>query len=157
MLAGQLQSFFDRPRNYRSVTDLDDRSLDQVRVGDHCLDHLGVRCVIAQPRPCGTAGCLDRPQSSFCDQSRQTFFGKGFFEIIDLVVIYAVFTKQRRNVAAGSSGRFFINGYLFAHIYLIPIFWYTSSRVSLATARALSAPFLSKAASVSSSNSFTRS
>ena len=34
-------------------------------------------------------------------------------EVVDLVVIDAVFTKQRGQIAAGRSGRFFVNGDLF--------------------------------------------
>ena len=58
---------------------------------------------------------LERTAASLCDQLTEIVFGKRAIKIVDLVVIDAVFTKQRRQIAARRSGRFFIHGNLVFH------------------------------------------
>ena len=59
---------------------------------------------------------IERAHTGFFDQRRQLFLRKRFDVVIDLFEINAVFTKQRRQIAAGRSGRFFVNCELLFHV-----------------------------------------
>ena len=81
----------------------------------------------------GTPHDLKGPQARFLDQLAEILLSKGLVKIIDLVVSNAVFTKQRRQIAAGRSGRFFVNCYLFFHPYtraISGVFTTTWARIS---------------------------
>src|SRR5215204_3041567 len=111
----QLQSLLDRPRDDRSCFGLHDRPLDQVRVRDHRGDDFLVRRLIRKPGSRATACQLYGPKPRFSDQLFQHLGRKRLVEIIHLLVINAVFTKQRRQIAAGRSGGFFVDGYSVLH------------------------------------------
>jgi hypothetical protein len=58
---------------------------------------------------------LERPRSRFCDQFAENLLSERLAKIVYLVVVYAVFTKQRCQIAARRSGRLFVNDYFLAH------------------------------------------
>ena len=51
----------------------------------------------------------------FLEQAFQLFFIELIDEVIDLIVIDAVLTEQRSQIAAGRSGGLFVDGYVFHH------------------------------------------
>lgn len=105
-----MQCFLDWPRQYGSVAHLDDRPLDQIRVGDHCPYHVGVRRVVGNSGRCCAASQFDRPEAGFFHKLTEILLSKRFIKIIDLVPLNAILTEQRCQIAAGGSGRFFVNG-----------------------------------------------
>ena len=94
--------------------------MDQVRVGDHRFDDVGVGRVFGDACRSRTANQLDRPQPCLGYQFTKVLLGERLVKIIDLVPLYAIFTKQRRQIPARRSGRFFVNGDFVGHNYLIP-------------------------------------
>ena len=97
----------------RFVSNLDDGALEEIGVVYHHGDDLVVGSLANDTlfAPQKVIG----PHAGLSDQSREVILGKRLIEIIYLVVINAVFTKQRRKIAAGGSGRFFVNSYFLCH------------------------------------------
>jgi hypothetical protein len=62
---------------------------------------------------------LKGSQPGLFDQFTEIFLGEWLVEIIDLLVIDAVFTKQRGQIAARCSGRLFVNRDLLRHRYIL--------------------------------------
>lgn len=98
------------------IADLDDRAVQQARVRGNGGDDL----VIGRP---GIKSQLlelflfytqqpERRDTELGEQALDLSFVERFAEIIYPVEINAVFTKQRRQIAAGRSGRFLVNDYL---------------------------------------------
>lgn len=111
-LLQQLQGLFDGACDNGFVLRFDYRALDEVRVGDHGGDDVLVGSFVVEAGRGGPANELYGPEARFCDERGQALFGKRLFEVIDLVAVDAVFTKQPRKIAAGRSGRFFVDRYL---------------------------------------------
>ena len=121
------QGFFYGPCEHGFVADLDDRPLDDRRICAHRLYHLGVRRFGGNASVFNACLALSQdvewPQARLLDQFPQLFFRKSLVEIIDFVIINAVFPKQRSQIAARRSGRFFVDGDLFIHVHQIsPVF-----------------------------------
>ena len=121
----KLQRPFYRPRDHRFVADYDDRAVEQARICNNCDDNL------AFGRFHGEAEFLEllflRPKQpecrniQLCQQLFDVSLRQRVGKIINLLKINAVFTKQRRQISARRSGRFFVNSDFLYHRYLIPI------------------------------------
>ena len=117
--ADQFEGLLRRPGDHGSVADLHDGPIKQSGIGDDGGDDvrfgrlrgetefLELRFLGSQQGECMNA--------EFPDQAFERFFVERFDEVIDLVVVYAVLTEQRGQIAAGRSGGFFVDGYL-SHI-----------------------------------------
>ena len=81
---------------------------------DHRLDKLCVRRFFGQAELFEFCFFFShhvyRPQTGLFDQRCQLLLSKRFDVVIHLFEINAVFTKQRRKVAARRSGGFFVDG-----------------------------------------------
>lgn len=117
----KFQGLFDRPGNHGPFTDLNDGALQQLGMLYHRVYQLVVRSVVTQTQFLEHGFLLpdsiDRSEPRFLQQVPQFWFGQRLDEVVNLVVIDAVFTKQRSQIAAGRSGRFFVNDYL-VHIFV---------------------------------------
>jgi hypothetical protein len=111
-LLQQFEGLVDRSSHDGRIADLNDRPLYQIRIGYHRFDDVGLGRVVRDAGRGGSAGELDSREPGLFDELRQILDRKRLVKIIDLVVINAVFTKQRRKIAAGRSSRFFVDGYL---------------------------------------------
>jgi len=121
------QCLLDRSSKNCLIADLDYRPLDQIGISHHIFDHLSVRrfrrdfCIDSLSQQ------IKWPTACFLYERAEILLRKWLVKVVDLVVINAVFTKQRRQIAACRSGRLFVNGDLFSicHIslsfYLIPV------------------------------------
>lgn len=105
-----------------TLPDLDDRTLKGVGKLYHQSYHIVVRRFDSYAgfldRRIALSKCIKRTQARLGDQFAEIILGKRLAKVIDLVVIYAVFTKQRRKIAAGRSGRFFVNSYFHRKDYI---------------------------------------
>jgi len=111
-----LEGLFYRPGEDRFVANLDDRTLKKVWVlydlGDHFVCGCFGRYFKLFERRFAFAKNVKRLEASLFYQPPKLFFGERLVEIIHLIEVNAVFTKQRRQIAARRSGRFFVNDYL---------------------------------------------
>jgi len=64
------------------------------------------------------AKSIERFETRFLEQSHQLRLAQRFVKIIDPVKIDPVFTKQRSQISARRSGRFFVDCYFHAHIIM---------------------------------------
>ena len=65
---------------------------------------------------------VERLQPTLLQQLPQLIFAQRGVIVVDLVVLDAIFPKQRRKIAARRSGRLFVNCDLFRHRkYYVPI------------------------------------
>jgi hypothetical protein len=56
-------------------------------------------------------------ESHLHDEFSETSLGEWFFEVVDPFCVDAVFTKQRSQISACRSGRFFVDGdFIFCHL-----------------------------------------
>jgi hypothetical protein len=113
------ERLFDRPCNHGPVADLDDRPLEQPGIGNDQCEHIrvigfGGKTALLE-RGLALSHGLDRPQIGLFEQFAKVLLGERFDEIIYLVVVDAVFTKQRSQITAGRSGRFFVDSDLIRH------------------------------------------
>lgn len=120
----KLKCSFDGTCDNGSIADLDDRAVQQARVRRNGSDDL----VIGRP---GIEAqllellllCTQQPERRYTELDEQALdlsFVERFAEIIYPVEINAVFTKQRRQIAAGRSSRFLVNDYLHTTDILSP-------------------------------------
>ena len=116
----QIESLFYWPGQYCPVVDLDDRPLKEIWMFDHSRDDLAVRSFRRQPKflklGLPLPQNIERSKAGLFDQAAQFRLCQRLNEVIYLVVINAVFPKQRCQIAARRSGRLFVDGYLFSHI-----------------------------------------
>jgi len=86
---------------------------------DHCSDHVDVGCFGCKSEffefSFALSQNIERSQPRFRDQFTQMILRERLAKIIYLVVVYAVFPKQRRKIAARRSGGLFVDGYFVAH------------------------------------------
>lgn len=109
MSGNQIESLLYGPRDYRAVSRLDDRTLDQIGIRDHRCDDIAVRRFLRKPGRCRPANEFYRPQARLRNESREALSVECTLEIVDPIAIYAVFTKQRCQVSARRSRGFFVD------------------------------------------------
>lgn len=113
-LLDEFKGFFHRTGDHRFVTNLDDGAVEQAWIFDDGGDNVvigggfGQRQVL-ELRLFGPQKA-ERRNTELLKKVIKFLRGQRLDKIIDLVVIDAVFTKQRGQIAAGRSGRFFVNG-----------------------------------------------
>ena len=116
-----LQRLLRGTRDDRLVADLDDRPLKQRRVLDDRLYDV-TRCRLRrQPEflclSFAFAKDLKWRNSQFPYQVPERFLSERFVKVIDPLDVDAVFTKQRGQISARRSGRFFVDGdFLLCHV-----------------------------------------
>ena len=115
----QVEGFFGGAGDDGAVTYLDDRAVEQTGIRDDRGEDLRFRRIFAQAEflELRLFGSQEREGRNveFLEQTFQRFFVERIDEVIDLVVIYAVLTEQRGQIAAGRSGGLFVNGYFLNH------------------------------------------
>ena len=119
----QVESFFGGAGDHGSVADLDDRAVEQTGVSDDSgedlrLGRIFVQAEFLELRFLGPQQCVGR-NVEFLEKAFQLFFAERVDEVVDLVVIDAVLTEQRGQIAAGRSGWLFVDCYLPHHGVLI--------------------------------------
>ena len=119
-LSHDLQRFLRRSRQDRAITNYDDRTLKQRRILDDVLDDLAGRSLgVESELLCLSltfAKDLERRQSKLHYQFSERLLSERLIKIIDPLCVNAVFTKQRSQISARRSGRFFVDGdFIFCH------------------------------------------
>ena len=113
------ERLFDRSRQHCLVADLDDRTLKQARKFHHRRDDLGFRRLFRQTqileRRIAFSQNLERRKSGLFQKRPQLIFAQRIDKVIDSFKIDVVFTKQRGQITARRSGRFFVNSDVVRH------------------------------------------
>jgi len=69
-LPDQFERPFDWPGEYSFFSNLDDRPLDQIRISDHCRDHIRIRRIVSKSCRRCTSREFDRPNAGLSDKCR---------------------------------------------------------------------------------------
>lgn len=117
----QFESFFRRPGKNCTISNLDDRPLQQRGILNDVLDDIARRRFRRESQllrlSFAFAKNLEWRDPEFRDQFSETRLSKGFVKVVDPFRVDAVFTKQRSQIPARRSGRFFVDGDLvFCHL-----------------------------------------
>jgi hypothetical protein len=110
------EGFLDRPSQDGTAADLDYRPLNDRRIFDHRRDDLSIGRIRRDTQPfkigLGTPQNIIRSHSRLFKQLREFFLCKGLDDLVDLVPIYTLLDKELGQIAAGSTGWFFVDGNL---------------------------------------------
>ena len=109
----EFKGFIYRAGDHRFVADLDDGAIQQARIFDDGGDNVILAGGFGQReflelRLSGSQQA-ERRNTELLKKALKLLRGQRFDEIINLVVVDAVFTKQRGQIAASRSGRFFVD------------------------------------------------
>jgi hypothetical protein len=109
----QFQSLFSGASQYRTVTYLYDRPLENGGMVQYMTKHLFIGCISRDADLLygrfSFAKDVEGPKPGLSQQVLKLCFADRVTKVIDLVKLYAVFTKQRCQIAARRSGRFLVN------------------------------------------------